>query len=61
MNEGDGLAVAGVMIKESDSAQDNVLPELFDIVPKLKSMLYLVSLRFLIFSSCSTSSPCNIP
>ncbi|KAL5246996.1 hypothetical protein ACHWQZ_G019008 [Mnemiopsis leidyi] len=37
VNEGDGLAVAGVMIKESDNAPDNVLPELFDVVPKLKT------------------------
>ncbi|XP_063693185.1 carbonic anhydrase 1-like [Bolinopsis microptera] len=36
-SNGDGLAVAGVMIKESKAAKDIVLPELFEIVPQLKT------------------------
>ena len=44
MDKGDGLAVAGVMIRESPEAKDVVLPELFEIVPKLsrKSLCYLM-------------------
>ena len=44
MDKGDGLAVAGVMIRESPGAKDVVLPELFEIVPKLsrKSLCYFM-------------------